>query len=145
MKSAPAIAFDYVPSRWLATAIVAVALLALVAVAFTGVAAWAKLALDGAVVAYAAHALRRHLGALTRRVAWHEAGHWRIAPADGEEHVAELRHAVIRGGWLVLTLRAGNGDRVALILGPDNSEADVRRRLRVRLARARHATPGASN
>jgi len=145
MKSAPAIAFDYVPSRWLATAIVAVALLALVAVAFTGVAAWAKLALDGAVVAYAAHALRRHLGAPTRRVAWHEAGHWRIAPADGEEHVAELRHAVIRGGWLVLTLRAGNGDRVALILGPDNSEADVRRRLRVRLARARHATPGASN
>jgi len=145
MKSAPAIAFDYVPSRWLATAIVAVALLALVAVAFTGVAAWAKLALAGAVVAYAAHALRRHLGALTRRVAWHEAGHWRIAPADGEEHVAELRHAVVRGGWLVLTLRAGNGDRVALILGPDNSEADVRRRLRVRLARARHATPGASN
>jgi len=143
MKSAPAIAFDYVPSRWLATAIVAVALLALVAVAFTGVAAWAKLALAGAVVAYAAHALRRHLGALTRRVAWHEAGHWRIAPADGEEHVAELRHAVVRGGWLVLTLRAGNGDRVALILGPDNSEADVRRRLRVRLARARDAATAA--
>jgi len=40
----------------------------------------------------------------------------------------------------VLTLRAGNGERVVLILGPDNSDADVRRRLRVRLARARHAT-----
>ena len=50
MKSAPAIAFDYVPSRWLAAAIVAVALLALVAVAFTGVAAWARLALAGGVV-----------------------------------------------------------------------------------------------
>ena len=143
MKSAPAIAFDYVPSRWLATGIVAVALLALVAVAFTGVAAWAKLALAGAAVAYAAHALRRHLGASTRRVAWHEAGHWRIAPADGEERVAELRHAVVRGSWLVLTLRSSNGERVALILGPDNSDADVRRRLRVRLSRARDTATAA--
>jgi len=29
---------------------------------------------------------------------------------------------------------------VPLILGPDNSDADVRRRLRVRLARARDVT-----
>jgi toxin CptA len=116
-----------------------IALLALFAVAFAGVGAWVQLALACAVVAYAAHALRRHLLAATRRAAWHEAGHWRIALADGEERVAELRHAVARAGWLVLTLRAGNGERVVLILGPDNSDADVRRRLRVRLARARDA------
>jgi toxin CptA len=143
MKSAPAIAFDYVPSRWLAAAIAVMALLALFAVAFAGVGTWLKLALCCAVVAYAAHALWRHLGASTRRAAWHEAGHWRIALASGEERVAELRHAVVRGGWLVLTLRAGNGERVALILGPDNSDVDVRRRLRVRLARARDATTAA--
>ena len=140
MKSAPAIAFDYVPSRWLATAIVVVALLALVAVAFAGLAIWIKLTLGCAVVAYVAYALQRHLLASTRRVAWHEAGHWRMALADGEERAAELRHAVVRGGWLVLTLRAGNGERVPLILGPDNSDADLRRRLRVRLARGRDAT-----
>ena len=140
MKSAPAIAFDYVPSRWLAAAIVAAALLALVSVVLTGVSAWLKLATGSAVVGYAAHSLRRHLGASIRRVAWHEAGHWKIAHADGQERVAELQHAVARGGWLVLTLRAGNGDRVPLILGPDNSDADVRRRLRVRLARARDVT-----
>ena len=140
MKSAPAIAFDYVPSRWLATAIVVVALLALVAVAFAGLAIWIKLTLGCAVVGYAAYSLRRHLLTSTRRVAWHEAGHWRMALADGEERVAELRHAVVRGGWLVLTLRAGNGERVALILGPDNSDADLRRRLRVRLARGQDAT-----
>jgi len=140
MKSAPAIAFDYVPSRRLAAAIVMIALLAMLAVAFAGVATWVQLALACTLVAYAAHALRRHLRAATRRAAWHEAGHWRIALVDGEERVAELRHAVARAGWLVLTLRAGNGERVVLILGPDNSDADVRRRLRVRLARARHAT-----
>ena len=140
MKSAPAIAFDYVPSRWLAAAIVAAALLALVSVVLTGVSTWLKLAIGCAVVGYAAHSLRRHLGASIRRVAWHEAGHWKIAHADGQERVAELQHAVARGGWLVLTLRTGNGDRVPLILGPDNSDADVRRRLRVRLARARDVT-----
>ena len=140
MKSAPAIAFDYVPSRWLAAAIVAAAVLALVSVALTGVSAWLKLAIGCAVVGYAAHSLWRHLGASMRRVAWHEAGHWKSAHASGEERVAELQNAVVRGGWLVLTLRSGNGERVALILGPDNSDADVRRRLRVRLARARDVT-----
>ena len=139
MKSAPAIAFDYSPSRWLAAAIVGIALLALVAVVLAGVAAWAKVLLACAIVVYAARELRGHLRGTARRVAWHEAGHWRIALDDGEERVAELQHAVVRGGWLVLTLRAGNGERVALILGPDNSDADVRRRLRVRLARARDA------
>jgi len=143
MKSAPAIAFDYVPSRWLAAAIVAIALLALAAVAFAGVATWLKLALAGAVVGYCAYSLRRHLRASMRRVAWHEAGHWRMMSAVGEERVAELRHAVVRGGWLVLTLRTGDGQRVALILGPDNCDADVRRRLRVRLARARDAATAA--
>ncbi len=140
MKSAPAIAFDYVPSRWLAAAIVSVAVLALVSVALTGVSVWLKLATGCAVVGYTAHSLRRHLGTSMRRIAWHEAGHWKIAHADGQERVAELQHAVVRGGWLVLTLRAGDDKRVALILGPDNSDADVRRRLRVRLARARDAT-----
>ncbi len=143
MKSAPAIAFDYVPSRWLAAAIAVIALLALFAVAFAGVGTWVRLALACAVVAYVAHALARHLREPTRRAAWHEAGHWRIGMASGEERVAELRHAVVRAGWLVLTLRAGNGERVVLILGPDNSDTDVRRRLRVRLARARDATTAA--
>jgi len=140
MKSAPAIAFDYAPSRWLAVAIVMIALFALIAVAFAGVGTWLQLALACTVIAYVVHALRRHLRAQTLRAAWHEAGHWRVALVGGEERVAELRHAVARAGWLVLTLRAGNGERVVLILGPDNSDADVRRRLRVRLARARHAT-----
>ncbi len=140
MKSAPAIAFDYAPSRWLAAAIVAVALLALVSAALTGVNAWLKLTIGCAVVGYTAHALRCHFSASICRVAWQEAGHWKIAHADGQERVADLQQAVVRGGWLVLTLRVGNGERVALILGPDNSDADVRRRLRVRLARARDVT-----
>jgi toxin CptA len=137
MKFAPAIAFDYRPSRWLGLAVGGVAFLACVAVALSGMPWWTKLAAAIAACCYAAHSLRRFWLVSVRRVAWHEAGHWRIAEADGAEHVAELEHAVVRGAWIVLRLQRSDGERLVLILGPDNSDADVRRRLRVRLARVR--------
>ena len=137
MKSAPAIAFDYRPSRWLAIAIVLVALLALIALALSGIDLWMKLVIGCVACIYAGYALWRFLYAPARRVAWHAAGHWRVADIDGDEHVAELQHAVVRGDWIVLTLRHSNGERVPLVLAPDNCDVDIRRRLRVRLARAR--------
>lgn len=136
MKSAPAIAFDYQPSRWLAASILMVAVLALIALAASGIPPWAAFMLAGVTCAYAALTLRRMLRSPTRRVAWHQAGHWRLADNDGVEHMAELQHAVVRGGWIVLTLRTADGARLPLVLAPDNCDADVRRRLRVRLARA---------
>ena len=135
MKSAAAIAFDYRPSRWLAAAIVLVDVFALVAVAASGI-PWAfKLALACAACAYTAWSVRRFLRAGIRRAAWHEGGHWRVADGDGTEHVAELESGIVRGGWIVLRLRRTDGQRVALVLGPDNSNADTHRRLRVQLAR----------
>ena len=135
MKSATAIAFEYRPSRWLAAAIVLIALLALIALALSGINPWMKLALAGAACLYAGYALWRFLRASARRVAWHEAGHWRVQSANGEEHVAELRHAVVVGPLIVLNLRIGAAT-ISLPLLPDNCVADLRRRLRVRLARA---------
>jgi len=41
----------------------------------------------------------------------------------------------VRANWITLNLRRTDGARVTLVLAPDNSDADVRRRLRVRLAR----------
>ena len=137
MKSAPAIAFEYRPSHWLAATIVLIALLALGALALSGVDFWMKLALAGAACIYAGYTLRHFLRVPARRVAWHAAGHWRVANVGGAEHVAELQHAVVRGDWIVLSLRRSDGVRVSLVLTPDNCDADIRRRLRVRLARAR--------
>jgi toxin CptA len=135
MKSAPAIAFDYRPSRWLVAAVAAVTLAASIAILQSGLPLALRLALLAAAVAYATYSLRRFRRQAPRRLAWHAAGHWRVADADGGEHTAELARAVVRGGWIVLGLRRQDGRRLRVILAPDNSDADTRRRLRVRLAR----------
>lgn len=142
MKSAAAIAFDYRPSRWVAFAIVLVSALALLAVAASGIPWPFKLALACVACAYTAWSLRRFLGAGVRRAAWHEGGHWRIADGDGTEHVAELESGVVRSGWIVLRLRRTDGRCIALVLGPDNRDADTHRRLRVKLARANDTKTG---
>lgn len=136
MKSAAAIAFDYRPSRLLAGAIVLVLALALLGVALSGFGLPIKLLISTGAMLYAALTLRRFLRGGMRRAAWHEAGHWRVVDGDGEEHGAELAHAAVRGAWIALNLRRADGARIVLLLAPDNSDADVRRRLRVRLARA---------
>ncbi len=134
MKSAAAIAFDYRPSRWLLAVIIVMAALALLSIAFSGVPAWAKTGLCIVAACWAGFALGRFLRPQIVRAAWQAGGHWRMTKSDGNEHVAELNHAVARGAWIVLNLRYG-AKRIALILGPDNCDADTRRRLRVRLAR----------
>jgi toxin CptA len=135
MKSAPAIAFDYRPSRWLLAAMVAIALLALAAVALSGLNAWLKLGLAVCVVAYAVLTLRGFLQPRFTHVTWHSAGHWRLRDAADREQIAELQHTVVLGILIVLTLRFDPKRTLALPLLPDNCDAQTRRRLRVRIAR----------
>jgi len=135
MKSAPAIAFDYRPSRWLAAAIVLIMLLVIVAIAASGTPLWLKPVLACSACAYGVYALRAFLRGPMRHALWYEAGHWRLADHRGNEQVAELQSGIVRGAWIVLRLRRSDSAHVAIILGPDNSDADTRRRLRVRLAR----------
>jgi toxin CptA len=135
MKSAPAIAFDYRPSRWLLAALVAIVLLALAAVALSGLYAWLKLALLACVIAYAVLTLRGFLRPRFTHVTWHSAGHWRLRDAADSEQVAQLQHTVVLGVLIVLTLRFGPKRTLALPLFPDNCDAETRRRLRVRIAR----------
>jgi toxin CptA len=137
MKSAAAIVFDYRPSRWLIAAIILVTVMGMVALACCAMPWWAKLIVAVVACAYSTYGLRRLQNDAIRRAAWHEAGHWRLADGAGGEHVAELQTGIVRGAWIVLRLRRSDGRRVAIVLGPDNSDAELRRRLRVRLARAR--------
>ena len=142
MKSAPAIAFDYVPSRWLLAALIAVSGLALLAIALSGVSLWSKgvLALAGCV--YAGRAVAGLRKPRIHRCAWYESGQWRVRDGRGQELEASLRQASVRGGCIVLRLHSALGHSSTLILLPDNCDADTRRRLRVRLARS---DPGAAN
>ncbi len=152
MKSVPAIAFEYRPSRWLAAAIAAVWMLALFAVVLSGLGVWVRLMLAAVASAYAVVALRRFLfRPPARRVAWHAAGHWRVQTCDGEEpdgvepdgieHVVELQRAVVVGPLIVLGLR-GPAGAITLPLLPDNCAADIHRLLRVRLAKVQGDIPG---
>ena len=80
--------------------------------------------------------LREFLRSGIRRVLWHEAGHWRIGDAAGQEYAAELRHASVLGSAITLSFRIMSIGNTSIVLLPDNCDADIRRRLRVRLARA---------
>ena len=136
MKSAPAITFDYRPSRRLGAAIVAMALLAAVAAALCGLDAWQKAIVLVAAITGGALGWQRSRRSLVQRCAWYGDDRWRVRDARGEEHHAVLLHAAVRGPMIALVLSAGALRRVALILLPDNSDAELRRRLRVRLSRA---------
>jgi len=135
MKSALAIGFDYAPSRMLGAGVVLIWLLGVAALAVCGLPAWSKAALAIATSLYAAWTVRDFLRPSCRHLLWHDAGHWRLSADVGEDQVAELAHAVVRGAWIVLVLRRTDGTRASFVLAPDNCSADVRRRLRVRLAR----------
>jgi toxin CptA len=134
MKSAAAIAFDYRPSRLLAAAVIAVTALAVASVALSGMAPWLKLIAGTAACGYSGVVLRAFLRAGPCRIAWLAAGHWRVQGIAGER-TAELRGASVRGPWIVLRLYGNNRKTDAFVLAPDNSDADTRRRLRVRLLR----------
>lgn len=110
-------------------------LLVMLALALCGITIAAKCFFAVVALLYAVFAMRRFLRTSPRRAAWHVAGHWRLAFADGEEIVAELVGSAIRGAWIVLNFRTGNGRRIDLILAPDNSDAETHRLLRVRLSR----------
>lgn len=134
MKSAPAIAFDYKPSRWLTLALIVATLLAIAAIAWCGLAWWWKGMLIAATCAYAVFCMRDFLRPPFEHVTWHAAGHWRVRDRSSNEQAAEFEHATVRGKLIVLILRTGSKRRVALPLFIDNCDAETHRQLRVRLA-----------
>ncbi|MBS0567472.1 MAG: hypothetical protein JSS59_08695 [Proteobacteria bacterium] len=136
MKSVPAIAFDYRPSRWLLLALALIATFALAAIALCGLNPWIKLALAASTLAYALHSSWRFRHPPFAHVMWHSAGHWRLRDAAGSEQIGELDHAVVLGALIVLTLRVDPKRVCSFVLLPDNVDEEIRRRLRVRLARA---------
>jgi toxin CptA len=135
MKSAPTIAFDYRPSRWVGVAGSVVCALAVVAPWLTalpaiGCAGLSLLAAGGGV-----HALRRHWKSPFQRIAWRASG-WTLVDLAGVEHAALLHAHVHLGALLVLDLRYGLRARFRAVLLPDNLDAALRRQLILLLARA---------
>jgi toxin CptA len=131
MTSAPAIGFDYRPSRLPRQLLLAIAALSLVAIATSGAAWGLKLLMALASMALVASALRRVARSSVTGVAL--AGEaWTLYRAARTESPAALASFRILGSCVLLRLRSAERMEV-LLLAPDNSDADLRRRLRMRL------------
>ena len=140
MTSAPAIGFEYRPSRAFESVLGAMTLLALAALWLSALPWWgclmASLALGGAGMF---ERRRWRLGTVSAAL-WATDGHWTLR-AGSEDVPASLLSFRIGGGCLWLRLQPMSGRPVSLLLAPDNGDADLRRRLRMRLAATRMETP----
>ena len=134
MTSAPAIGFEYRPSRWLWRIPALMATLALGAVALCGLPLSLKLLLMLLVLLLSWHKLRQLARSDVVAVGLASDGSWRLRMRSGDDVPATLASFRMLGQWVWLRWSLGErGGQVAL-LATDNSDADIRRRLRMRLA-----------
>jgi toxin CptA len=143
MTSAPAIGFEYRPSHLLPCLLWTVAALALIAIALSGLPSWSKALLAMLVLLASGHAVRRWRTTPVRAAGWQADGLWSLRFADGSDASATLASSRVLGPVVLLRLRAMPSGGHVLLLATDNSDADIRRRLRMRLAvaPARPAAP----
>jgi hypothetical protein len=141
MKSASAIAFDYRPSRWLALAAAAIVCAAIAAPWFSALPFAIRIALSVVVCALGAVSLLRFLHTPFRRIAYRASG-WTLLDTSDREHTALLRSYARLGAWISLDFQLDRSRRFRAVLGPDNLDAETRRRLVLLLARAEVAHAG---
>lgn len=132
MASAPAIGFEYRPSRLIRRLRWSVAGLAVLALMLSGVGLVTQVGLGLLLIAGLGLAHWQRVTPPTA-VGWHPASGWTLRMADGSDVAVTLRSFRVLAGCIVLNL-TGGGVRHDLWLLPDNSDADTRRRLRMRLA-----------
>ena len=134
MTSAPAIGFEYRPSRWLRWLLWAVASLALVSVAVCALSVWLKVLLFAGVLLVTWREVQRWSRSPVFAAGWGDAERgWSLQLAAHRNVPATLLSFRVLGEFVLLRLRTDIGVQV-LLLTPDNSDADLRRRLRMRLA-----------
>jgi toxin CptA len=134
MTSAPAIGFEYRPSRWLRWLLILVAALAMLAVVLSALDIGSKLLLILAVLLATWHALHRLAVTSVAAAGLSADNVWTLRTVDQDDVPATLASFRILGECLLLRLRTVEQGVQVLILAPDNSDADIRRRLRMRLA-----------
>jgi len=144
MTSAPAIGFEFRPSRWPGRILALITLLGVLAIWLSGIAWWFKLPLSMGAVLAAWRATVRMAHPLVAAAGWARDGGWSLRMTHSEDAAATLRSFRVAGEqfvWLYFLVQ--DHGRAGLLLGPDNSDADIRRRLRMRLAQVESAIPDA--
>lgn len=134
MTSAPAIGFEYRPSRLLRRVLLVVAILALLAIVWCALALLLKLLLIVGVLLAVWQSVRATAGSPVTAAGWSADNSWMLHLADHEDVPATLASFRVLGDFVLLRLRTAKQGMQVLLLAPDNSDADIRRRLRMRLA-----------
>jgi membrane-bound toxin of toxin-antitoxin system len=134
MTSAPAIGFEYRPSRLLPRALVVVAMLAALAVMLSALQLWLKSLLLLVVLAATWRAIRQLAANPIVAAGWSADNAWTLRLLDHEDVPATLASFRVLGAFVWLRLQTAERGAQVLLLAPDNSDADIRRRLRMRLA-----------
>ncbi|MGC1547164.1 MAG: hypothetical protein WA777_01435 [Rhodanobacter sp.] len=133
MTSAPAIGFEYRVSRLPLRMRLLITLLAVGAILLCGLSLWLKALLMLLVGACWLYVVRKSDSPVTA-AGWAGDGAWSLHRADGEDQPASLASFRVWGEFVLLRLVTAERSAAVLLLGPDNSDADIRRRLRMRLA-----------
>ncbi|HEY0197967.1 MAG TPA: protein YgfX [Rhodanobacter sp.] len=134
MTSAPAIGFEYSPSRWLPRVSVAVAVLALLALVLCALALWIKLLLIALVLLATWRSMRATSVSVVAAVGLSGDNDWTLRLTTYDDVPATLASFRVLGAFVLLRLHTTSVGTQVVLLAPDNSDADTRRRLRMRLA-----------
>jgi toxin CptA len=134
MTSAPAIGFDHAPSRLLQRALLAVAALAVTSTLLCSLPLWLRVLLAVLVLVATWGTLRRLATPAVVAAGWSGELDWTLRMRDSEDVSASLVSFRVLGAFVLLRLRTARHGTCVLLLAPDNSDADIRRRLRMRLA-----------
>jgi toxin CptA len=134
MTSAPAIGFEYRPSRLLGRALVTMLALALLSIALCALAWWLKLTLAALALLLWVRIATRPGDRAVVAAGWADDDRWSLHRAGGCDAPARLQSFRVLGPFVLLRLREEGAGDTTLLLAPDNSDEDIRRRLRMRLA-----------
>ena len=132
MTSAPAIGFDYRPSRVPGRVLAIITMLAVVAIGLSGAPLGLKLVLAAGALVSSVITARRSMRPRIAGVGYGSDG-WTLYQADRSQLPATLLSHRVIGTSVLLRLKTDCGTET-LLLASDNSDPDIRRRLRMRLA-----------
>ncbi len=134
MPSAPAIGFEYRPPRLLRYTVIGVAALGLLCLALSALPRAGKLVLAAIVLIATWRATGKLQRAWIAAAGWNADEQWTVRLVSGDDVAATLLSFHVLGAFVLLRLRVTGLGVHVLLLGPDNSDGDIRRRLRMRLA-----------
>jgi len=134
MTSAPAISFEYRSSRVFPRLLIVVAVLVVLAVTLCALTAGLKWLLVAGVVLAVWRSVRKATSSPVVAAGWGADDGWTLHLASHEDVPATLASFRVLGMFVLLRLQTAEQGVQVLLLAPDNSDADIRRRLRTRLA-----------